>query len=248
MSGHSKWSKIKHQKEVTDAAKGKVFTKIASAIIIAVREGGGITDPEANLRLRLAIEKARSCNMPKENIKRAIERGKRTGGEGQLEQVVYEAFGSKGVGIIIETATDNKQRTVAEIKNVLERGGGVLATSGAVAHFFQLMGLINVSRGEKTFDEVMEAAINAGAVDLEDANDVIEVYANPTDLHKVKEELSKNGFFVSSFELFYRPKTVVPIETREEGKKFLELLAALEEIDDVQKVSANFEIPDEFLQ
>lgn len=247
MSGHSKWSKVKHQKEATDAVKGKVFTKLANAIIVAVRESSGVTDPEANFKLRLAIERARSFNMPKENIMRAVEKGKGIGGAGQLTQTVYEAFGPKGVGIIIEATTDNKLRTVAEIKNILERGGGVLATTGAVAHFFQLTGLIHITKENKTFDEIMEAAINSGAIDLEDTDETVEIYTNPADLHIIKEKLIKNGFCVSSFELFYRPKNTIPIDNREDSKKVLDLLAALEEIEDVQKVSSNFEIPDAFL-
>src|SRR3989344_3595914 len=146
MSGHSKWSKVKHQKESTDAAKGKIFTKMASSIIIAVKEGGGIADPASNFRLRLAIEKARSVNMPKENIERAIEKGKGKSGEGSLERVVYEAYGPGKSGLIIEAATDNHQRAAAEVKNTLDRGGGVLASPGSVSYLFKHAGMLIINK------------------------------------------------------------------------------------------------------
>lgn len=248
MSGHSKWSKIKHQKETTDAAKGKIFTKCASAIIIAVKAGGGIADPEANFRLRLAIEEARRLNMPKENIERAIERAKGKGVGEELVEAIYEAFGPCGVGIIIEAATNNKQRTVAEIKNVLDRGGGRLATSGAVSHLFQYTGLISVLRGNKTFDEIMEIAVNSGATDIEDEDKTVDIYTNPADLHKVKEAVSLQNIAVLSFELIHKPVASVPVNDQNKAKEILRLLSALEEIEDVQKVFANFEIPDEYLR
>ena len=134
MSGHSKWSKVKHQKEAVDAVKGKLFTKTANAIIIAVKEGGGITDPESNFKLRLAVERAKSINMPKENIQRAIERAGKADSVSNLTEAIYEAFGPRGIGILIKVTTDNRMRTVAELKNILERSGGVLASSGAVSN------------------------------------------------------------------------------------------------------------------
>lgn len=243
MSGHSKWSKVKHQKETTDAAKGKIFTKLANAIIIAVSEGGGITDPNSNFRLRLAIEKARTLNMPKEKIDRAIERaiGANTGEA--MQQVVYEAFGPGGVGMIIEVVTTNKQRTVAEIKNILERGGGTLATTGAVSHLFKYMGLISIEKKDKSFDSLLEIAINSGASDIEDLGDTLNVYTTPSDLHKVKEALVKNGIPVTAFELCYRPLVTVPVDDPQSSANILKLLSNLEEIEDVHKVYANFDIP-----
>ncbi len=248
MSGHSKWSKIKHQKEVTDATRGKIFTKLANAIIIAVREGGGITDPVANFRLRLAIEKARSFNMPKEKIERAIERATGKNAENAMEQVVYEAFGPGGVGLIIEAVTNNKQRTVSEVKNILERGGGRLATQGAVSHFFRYMGLLTIEKKGKSFDELFEIAINSGASDIEDLDEeTINVYTEPTSLHKVKEKITEQGIAVSSFELCYRPITIVPVEERSKAEAVLKLISSLEEMEDVHKVYANFDIPEEYL-
>lgn len=248
MSGHSKWSKIKHQKESTDGAKGRIFTKLANTIIIAVKAGGGVTDPGGNIKLRLAIEKAKSANMPKDNIAKAIERGKGTDASDNLEEALYEGFGPKGIGIMIETATNNKQRTVAELKNTLERGGGRLATCGSVAHLFDLVGLITVSKEGKSFDQIMEAAINVGAIDLEDLGNTVDIYTNHSDLHKVKEALFTCGLSISSSELFYRPNTTIPITDQAAAQKILSLLASLEEIEDVQKVYANFDIPDEFLR
>lgn len=248
MSGHSKWSKVKHQKGVTDATRGKIFTKLANAIIIAVKQGGGISDPTGNLKLRLAMEKARSANMPKDKIERAIERGKGSALEDNLEESLYEGFGPGGVGIMIETASSNRQRTVAELKNVLERHGGRLAVSGSVAHLFDFVGLIIVLKNGKSFDDIMNDAINAGAIDLEDLGTTVDIYTNHADLHKVKEALAASGLIISSFELFYRPNTTIPISDKSCAKQILSLLTSLEEIEDVQKVHANFDIPDEFLK
>lgn len=248
MSGHSKWSKVKHQKEATDAVKGRIFTKLANAIIIAVRQGGGLTEVSDNIKLRFAVEKAKHANMPKDKIDRAIERGRGGGTEDNLEEVLYEGFGPEGIGIMIETATNNRQRTVAEIKNTLERHSGRLATSGSVAHLFQNVGQISVAKGDKTYEYVMEKAIEAGAVDLEEIGGIAEIYTQHSDLHRVKEELVKNGLVISSFELIYRPITLIPISEKNAAKKVLELMDGLESIDDVQKVYANFDIPDEFMQ
>lgn len=248
MSGHSKWSKIKHQKESTDTTKGKIFTKLANAIIIAVKTGGGITDPGGNIRLRLAIEKAKSANMPKDKIARAVERGKGSDQNDNLEEALYEGFGPFGIGILIETTTNNKQRTVSELKNTLERGGGTLATSGSVTHFFNFVGLITVNKEGKSFDQILEIAINVGAIDAEDTGNTIDIYTNHADLHKVKEELLKYGLTIQSCELYYRPIITVAITDQQIAQKILSLLTTLEEIEDVQKVHANFDIADEFLQ
>lgn len=247
MSGHSKWSKVKHQKEATDAVKGKIFTKLANAIIIAVKHGGGVTDPDDNIKLRLAVEKAKHANMPKDKIDRAIERGSGKGSEETLEEAVYEGFGPAGVGIMIQTATNNRQRTVADLKNILERHSGRLATSGSVAHLFQNVGQVHVVKGNNTYDEVMEKAIEAGAIDLEDAGDTVEIYTQHSNLHQVKEALAKNGLVVSSFELIYRPNITIPISDRNIAKKILDLKRSIEDMDDVQSVYVNSDIPDEFM-
>lgn len=249
MSGHSKWSKIKHQKGSQDAAKGKIFTKLSNVITIVVRDSGGNCDPNSNFKLRLAIEKARSLNMPKEIIERAIERGAGKGIEGQsFQEAVYEAFGPGGVGIIIETASDNKQRTVANLKSVLERAGGTLSASGSVMHFFQFVGLIHVPKSNISFDEIMSAAIECGALDMEDTGETTEIYTEPADLHKVKEGLTLNKIPVSSFDLFYRATTIIPVQSHDTAKQLLQLLTGLEDLDEVKSVYANFEIPDEYLK
>lgn len=247
MSGHSKWSKVKHQKESTDSVKGKLFTKLANAIIIAVKQGGGVTDPEGNVKLKFAVEQAKHHNMPKDKIERAIERAKGTSAEDNIIETVYEAFGPGGVGIIIETATSNKQRIVSELKNTLERSGGTLATPGAVSHFFQRTGAINVAKDHKSYDEVMEGAVNAGAEDIEDIGDTVEVYTEPATLHRVKEALLASGFHILSFDLVYRPTTTIAVDNRSTAQQLLKLLGNLEDLEDVQKVFSNFDIPDEYL-
>lgn len=240
MSGHSKWSKVKHQKSVTDAAKGKIFTKMAKAIHIAIREGGGVTDPMQNFRLRLAIEKARRANMPKENIERAIAKTVGSTQGVHIEEVVYEGFASGGVGIIIIAATDNRQRTISEIKNIFERNGGNLAHTGAVSHFFQNNGFLQVSKQNKTFDEIFEYSIDAGAIDVEDSGEEgIAIYTNPADLHKVKEELIQKQCKITDAELIYRPVTYIPLINNQSVEQLTRFVDILEDHEDVQKVFTN---------
>lgn len=246
MSGHSKWSKIKHQKQTTDAVKGKIFTKFSNAIMIAVREGGG-PDPASNFKLRLVMEKARSFNMPKDNIQRAIDKAKGSNTANLMQEVVYEAFGPGGVGIIIEAVTDNKQRTVSEIKNHLEKNGGVLASIGAVSHFFKYTGIINIKKGTKTFDEIMEKALECNATDLTESEEGIEVYTAPGDLHKIKEALLSYGIPVIDSALIYKPVNLVTIADKAIAQHVLNLLSSIEELDDVHSVYANFDIPDHFM-
>lgn len=239
MSGHSKWSKVKHQKEVTDKMRGKIFTKMANAIIIAVREGGGITDSNSNFKLRLAIEKAKSVNMPKENIARAIDRAGRSGEEETINEILYEAFGPYGVGLLIKTATANKQRTVSDIKNILEQSGGVLATSGAVSHLFNQIGLLEIVKNGKTYDEILELSIAAGAVDIEEKDNSFFIYTNPADLHKVREFLMERRLTVVGAELYFKPSSLVVLEQKVEIEKIERLIESLEELEDIQKVYAN---------
>ena len=241
MSGHSKWSKVKHQKEVTDSVKGKLFTKAASEIIIAIREGGGHTDPETNFKLRLAIEKAKSVNMPKENIQRAIERANKAENWGEISEVIYEAFGPKGVRMMIRTITDNRQRTVSEIKNILERFGGNLATSGAVAHFFTRVGLIEVAKS-KSYDEMLETVISAGASDLKESKETFRIYTDTADLHKVREYLEKTGIEIKYTDLYFKPVSGIEVGDKEVTDKIDKLVNILEERDDVQKVYANLNV------
>lgn len=238
MSGHSKWSKVKHQKEATDATKGRIFTKMASAIIIAVKEGGGTADPSSNFRLRLAIEKAKAANMPKENIERAIEKGVGHGEGANLEKVVYEAFGPGKAGIIIEATTDNHQRTTSMIKNVLDKGGGVLTAQGAVSYLFTYLGLIEAGKNGKSYDDMMNFTIEAGGEDIAEEDGGYDIYTNPMDLHKVKEELEQKNISIKNAELIYKPNMQVNVSP-EEGSKLKNLIANLEDLEDVQKVYTN---------
>jgi len=249
MSGHSKWSTIKRQKGVADAKRGREFTKLGMAIAIAVREGGGSGDPASNFKLRLTIDQARAANMPKENISRAIDRGLGKGGNGgQLETVDYEGYGPGKVAIIVETVTDNKNRTLSDVRSVVEKSGGSFASSGAVSWMFSDCGLIGVAKDGKSFDEIFETSVEAGAEDVEDAGGSVEVYTKPADLDRVKKTLEEKGLKVLSAELYKKPTTTVEIGDADIAKKVLSLIEKLEEVDDVSKVYANFEIPDELLK
>ncbi|KKR31988.1 MAG: transcriptional regulator [Candidatus Gottesmanbacteria bacterium GW2011_GWC2_39_8] len=246
MSGHSKWSQIKRQKGAADVKKGAVFTKLGKAISIAVRQGGGITDPTSNFKLRLATEKARESNMPKENIERAIEKGAGQSGGADLEEAIYEAYGPGGAAIIIESATDNKQRTAAEVKNVLDRGGGTLVAQGAISYLFKYVGLITVKK-TLDFDTMIELVLEAGGEDLEEDGNNFEIYTNAQDLHKVKESLEGKGFTIDNSELIFKPVTIVTVDEEGTAKKLLDLLNNLESHEDIQKVFSNFDIPDTIL-
>lgn len=239
MSGHSKWSTIKHQKGTTDRARGQLFTKLGNAITIAVREGGGSASPEDNIRLRLAIEKARAANMPKENITRAIDRATgKLAGSTQLETVIYEGFAPFGVALLVSAVTDNKQRAAAAIKNLLSTHGGSLGGVGSVAYLFEKMGMLQLaSAGSGVLDMVLES----GAVDFEEAAGLLTVYTNPTDLHRVKLFLEQKNVSVRTNEILYRPKTVVTLTEIANQQRVLTLLEALDALDDVHEVYTNAE-------
>lgn len=244
MSGHSKWSTIKRQKEATDIKRGKAFSKLAKAITIAAREG---TDPGTNFKLRLEIEKAKQANMPKENIERAIAKAKGGPGEEQLEEVIYEGFGPGGIAVIAEAVTDNRNRTTAEIKNFFERVGGRLGGPGSVAYQFRPMGLVTVQKGAKPDEQILQI-IDFGVEDVEEAVDVLEVYVQSANLSKIKEELEKNGFKVLETELVKQPKNEVKIDSSEKAAKVLKFMNSLQEHEDIQKIYANFDIPEEVLK
>ena len=249
MSGHSKWSTIKRQKGATDIKRGQVFTKLGNAITIAVREGGG-GDPASNFKLRLAMEQARAANMPKENIQRAIDRGlgPSTGsGLGQLESVVYEGYGPGKAALIIEATTDNKNRTTAEIKGVIEHAGGTFVSPGAVSWMFSEEGVIVTSKNGKSFDEIFDLAVEAGAEDVDEAQDNVIIYTKAGGLEAVKKALTDKGLTVESAEIAKKATTIVSITDAETAKKILNLMEKLEGLDDVQKVSSNFDIADEIL-
>jgi YebC/PmpR family DNA-binding regulatory protein len=242
MSGHSKWSTIKRQKGANDAKRGALFTKVAREIIIAARMGG--PDPDANYRLRLAIEKARSVNMPMDNIKRAIERGSGGGDTEAYEEIVYEGYGPGGIAVLVEAQTDNRNRTAAEVRSMFTKSGGQLAGSGAVAWQFEQRGVIAVPRTGVDADEVALVAIDGGASDIDTDTDPIEVYAEPGDLEAVRRALESAGVKVESAEIAMIAKNTVELDAHK-ARQALRLVELLEDLDDVQRVSANFDIPEE---
>lgn len=247
MSGHSKWSTIKRQKGAADIKRGQTFTKLGNAISIAAREGGG-GDPASNFKLRLAVDQARAANMPKENIQRAIDRGLGKGGAGQLASVVYEGYGPSKVALLVEAVTDNRNRTTSEVRNVIERSGGAFAGPGAVSWMFSDEGVIVVSKGERSMDEFLDLAIEAGAEDVAEAGELVEIYTKPNTLESVKNVLISKGIEVQSSEISKKPSNVIEIRDPETAKKVLDLMAKLEEMDDVLKVHSNFDVPENLLR
>ena len=243
MSGHSKWSTIKRQKGVTDAKRGALFTKVAREISVAARQGGG--DPDANYRLRLAVEKARSVNMPADNIKRTIDKAIGGGDSEQFEEIVYEGYGPGGIAVLVEAQTDNRNRTAAEIRSMFSKAGGQLAGSGAVAWQFEPRGLIEVPRSGIDVDEVTLAAIDAGAEDVDtDDDETVEIYTSPGGLEAVRRALEAAGVAVGSAESTMVAKQTVGLDSAK-ARQALRLVELLEDLDDVQRVTANFDIPDD---
>lgn len=244
MSGHSKWSTIKHKKAATDAKRGQLFTRLAREITVAAREGGG--NPEANFSLRLAIDKAKAANMPKENIERAIKRG--TGelkGE-ELFEVMYEGYAPNGVALLIHALTDNKNRTIAEIRRVLTRMGGTLAEAGAVAWQFERKGYIAITPDGADPDRIFEIAVEAGADDVVISDNLIEIYASLENFQSVRQALEQAGVQFETAELAMVPKTTVQLGEKE-TLQVMGVIDALEELDDTQQVYSNLEISDEIM-
>jgi YebC/PmpR family DNA-binding regulatory protein len=240
MSGHSKWSTIKRAKGITDAKRGALFTKVAREISVAARQGGG--DPDANYRLRLAVEKARSVNMPSDNIKRTIDKATGGGEADQFEEIVYEGYGPGGVAVLVEAATDNRNRTAAEVRSIFTKAGGQLAGSGAVAWQFEPKGLITTVGGDP--DAIALAAIDAGASDVDTTVDPMEIYTEPADLEAVRKALEGSGIAVDQAESAMIAKQTVELDAAR-ARQALRLVELLEELDDVQRVTANFDIPEE---
>jgi YebC/PmpR family DNA-binding regulatory protein len=246
MSGHSKWASIKHKKAATDAKRGQLFTKLARAIAIAAREGGG--DPEANFTLAAAIEKAKSYSMPKDNIQRAIDRGTgEGGGDEQIERVVYEGYGPGGAALLVDALTDNRNRTGSEVRNAFDKSGGNLGEPGSVAWQFEKKGVI-VLDGDRYSEEDLLGAIDAGAEDVAPDGDVLKVTTAPTDLSAVRAALEADGVEVESAELAMEPNAVVEISEESEARALVRLIEALEDHDDVEAVHANFDIPEALLE
>jgi YebC/PmpR family DNA-binding regulatory protein len=244
MSGHSKWSQIKRQKGANDVKRGAIFTKMGREIAVAARAGGA--DPDGNFRLRLAIEKARAANMPADTIKRAIEKATGGGEAEQYEEIVYEGYGPGGVGVLVEVATDNRNRTAAEVRSIFSKAGGQLAGSGAVAWQFEQRGVISVPRAGIDPDEVALLSIDAGASDVETTTDPVEIYTEPGDLEAVRKALDAAGVTVESAEQAMLAKQTVSLDA-DHVRKALRLVELLEDLDDVQRVTANVDIPEELL-
>jgi YebC/PmpR family DNA-binding regulatory protein len=243
MSGHSKWSTIKRQKGANDAKRGALFTKVAREISVAARQGGG--DPDANYRLRLAIEKARAVNMPADNIKRTIEKATGGGDAEQFEEIVYEGYGPGGVAVLVEAATDNRNRTAADVRSIFTKAGGQLAGSGAVAWQFEPRGLIAIAQNGQDADEVALAAIDAGAEDVDtDDPEAIEIFTSPADLERVRQALEAAGIGIDSAESTMVAKQTVELDSTK-ARQALRLVEQLEDLDDVQRVTANFDIPED---
>lgn len=240
MSGHSKWAQIKRQKGVADIKRGQAFTKIANAITIAVRSAGGVRDPASNFKLRLTIEKARSLNMPRENIERAINKATGKQAAENIEEVVYEGFGPGKVAILVEAATDNRMRTTTEIKSVFDKNGGALATPGSVSYQFETKGFIVISKNGKSIDDIFLKAADAGAENLEEAGNEVFVYTRAEELGKVKDALSKE-FPNASAELIRQPTVLTNIFDKMTSDKLFSLIEKLEAMDDVLKVYTNHE-------
>jgi YebC/PmpR family DNA-binding regulatory protein len=245
MSGHSKWASIKHKKAVVDARRGQHFTKLARAITVAAKEGGG--DPNGNPALALAIQKARDASMPKDNIERAIAKGTGEGVDAdQIETVLYEGYGPGGVALLIEALTDNRNRTSADVRHLLSKHGGNLGEPGSVAYLFDKQGVITVDAERYDEDDLMPA-IDAGALDIARDEDVYEVLTEPADLTDVRQALTGAGVEIDSADVAQRPKTRVPLEEAD-ATRLLKLIDALEESDDVGAVHANFDVDADVLE
>jgi YebC/PmpR family DNA-binding regulatory protein len=244
VSGHSKWSQIKHKKASSDAKRGKIFTKIVKEIVTAAKLGGG--DPEGNPRLRTAIDKAKEVNMPHDNIKKAIMKGTGELPGVSYEEYLYEGYGPSGVAVMVEVMTDNKNRTVPEIRHIMSKNSGSLGESGCVSWIFEKKGYILVDKTKASEDVVMSAALDAGAEDMkndpEEGN--FEVVTAPEDFTAVKEAIEKAGIAVESAEVTMLPKTYVTLDQKA-AEQMVRLMDALEDNDDVQNVYANFDIPDD---
>lgn len=238
MSGHSKWATIKRQKGLNDAKRGQAFTKISNAITIAVKQSGGNTDQETNVKLRFAIDKAKSANMPKDSIERAIQKGAGNQGGVELDEVLYEGFSPGGVGMLIEAVTDKKQRTVAEVKSTIEKNGGTMAGQGAVSYLFNKTGEIVIQKGDHTSDDVLSIAMDNNIVDVEEEDGYAFLYTDPQNLQEAKKGIEAGGMKVEDAGLIYKPTTRIEVAPDVE-ERVVSLVEKLEDMDDVQKVYTN---------
>ena len=236
MSGHSHYATIKRQKEAKDSAKGRIFSRYAKAIALAIKVGGS-ADPELNSKLRFAIEQAKADNLPKANIERILQRSQEMG---DLEEVVYEGYGPLGVGVVVDAVTNNRNRTSQEIKNIFERAGGRLAGPGSVSYNFELKGMFTVKKKDD-IESQMLSLIDLGVEDVFEAEDGIEIYVAPEQFQETRNKLLEKGFEIISSELTKRPKNYLIVENENDAKRIMSFLDALEEHDDVQGVYSNFD-------
>ncbi|HCF71088.1 MAG TPA: YebC/PmpR family DNA-binding transcriptional regulator [Syntrophomonas sp.] len=248
MSGHSKWANIKHQKARSDEKKGKEFTKIAKELIIAARQGGG--DPEGNSKLKMMIQKAKAINMPNDNIARAIKKGAGELEGDAFEELIYEGYGPNGVAVMLDIATDNRNRTASEVRHLFSKHNGNLGESGCVAWMFKRCGLITVNREniDTDPDEFMLKVLEFGAEDVRDDDDVIEVITAPDDFMAVKEAMEQDGISIEDADIVMLPQNMVDINDEEQARKIMKLIDVLEDHDDVQNVYMNGNIPDEIME
>ncbi len=244
MSGHSKWSNIKRKKEKTDGARAKIFTKIGRELAVAVKEGGG-ADPAVNSKLKDCIAKAKANNVPNDNIERIIKKAAGSTDSEKYEAIVYEGYGPSGVAVIVESLTDNRNRTAADLRHYFDKFGGNLGTPGCVSFMFAKKGVIVIEKAGQSEDEVMEAALEAGASDFLADEDIFEVYTEPEDFSNVREALESKGYEFASAEVEMVPSTYSSIAEEENRAKMQKLLDALEDNDDVQNVWNNWEMPQE---
>ncbi|NCC65746.1 MAG: YebC/PmpR family DNA-binding transcriptional regulator [Spirochaetia bacterium] len=243
MSGHSKWATIKHKKGAADAKRGQKFTKLIKEISVAAKMGG--SDPESNARLRTAILKARAENMPKDNIDRAIKKGAGELDNSTYFELTYEGYAPGGVAMIIDTLTDNKNRTASDVRSTLTKSGGTLGATGCVSYMFQTKGIITYDASKYTEEQIFEVALENGADDVTKSDDVIEVYTAPSDFANVLEAMQSAGFEQESAEVEKIADQTVELDS-ERARKVLKIIDKLEELDDVQQVSTNLELPDDF--
>ena len=241
MAGHSKWANIKHRKARQDASRGKVWTKVIREITVAAKDG---PDPDDNPRLRLALEKANAANMPKDTIKRAIEKGSGTGETGQLEEIIFEGYGPGGVAILVETMTDNRNRTVSDVRHAFSKYGGNLGTDGSVAYLFKKLGLIHINK-DFSEEQLMEIVINSGAIDFTDEDDFFEVTTEANDFNKVLDIFKENDVKYLNAELTLRAETLVNLD-QDMSEKVFNIMEFMDDLDDVQEVHTNAEYPDNF--
>lgn len=246
MSGHSHWATIKRKKGAADAKKGKIFTRLAREIVIATREGGG--DPEMNVRLELAIDKAKAANMPKDSIDRAIKRGTGEDKAGEdFEEMLYEGYAPHGVALMIECVTENRNRTVAELRHILNKAGGAMADPGSVSWQFERMTYFALPSDEHDFDEIFELAVEAGADDIKQDDELIEIFGTPNSYQLIADHLTKANIKPEDSGIRFLPKQTVSLDT-EKTVKVMKTIENLEELDDVQDIYTNLEITDEAIQ